>query len=345
MQALRRAEFADSERATAWEVLDEARYAQVATVAPDGTPEVRPLNYARVEETLYLHCAEKGSLAARGATLAVLSAVDTAVWLPSYWRHPEMACPATTWYRSVQVRGRLRPVVEVEEKAVALAAFLRRYQPEGGHLPLDEARYVAPLRALCVLALPLEEFVCKVKVGQHLTEAVRAEMKRRLEERGGSDDWKALRLMERANGMEAEYPSVDDGLLWTDGPCRAEDVHGLLSQTYWAAARPLEKVEENLRQATLTLCAWDGRRLIAHARFVAVHPKVGWLFDVVVHESYRGRGLGTALMNRLLAHRVARSVSRVFLDTRDAMAFYQRFGFASLLRSEKRNSSLMVREP
>lgn len=101
----RRPEFMLDSRETMLDVLDRARYGHLAFLDECGLPDLRPLNYARVDDTLYFHTAE-GSTVARYASAGPvrLCAQDTVTWIPSYWRHPEMACPATTYYRSEGVR-------------------------------------------------------------------------------------------------------------------------------------------------------------------------------------------------------------------------------------------------
>jgi len=338
---MRRAEFAEHRLETAIEILDAARYGHLATVAPDGHPEIRAMNYARVGNVLYLHSALPQP------DRVVLAVEDTVDWIPSYWRHPEMACPATTYYRSLHVRGALRSVESLEEKADALEAFMARYQAEGGFVPMRDARYNGPLKALTVQALNIDDWTCKIKMGQHLQPGQRAAVHEKLIERGDPEDMACAAEMARNNDdLPAAYPEHDNGLLWTDrtADIPSGDVHALLARTYWAADRPLSRVARNLREATVNLAALRDGRVVATARCVALRKDIVWLFDVAVAEAERGRGLGIELMRRFLAHPAVCGARRVFLDTRDAMTLYERFGFEVVARSRLRNSVLMVRE-
>src|SRR5690606_32828375 len=88
--------------------------------------------------------------------------------VPSYFVDPEMACPATTYYRSVQVHGMLRDVDDLARKAAALAAFMAHQQPEGGHAPIrvEDPRYAKELRAVRVFGVEAERITGKESLGQ-----------------------------------------------------------------------------------------------------------------------------------------------------------------------------------
>ncbi|MCA9791398.1 MAG: pyridoxamine 5'-phosphate oxidase family protein [Candidatus Eremiobacteraeota bacterium] len=194
---MRRQEFLLQDHSELHALLSRARIANLATVDPDGAPEVRPMNYAVVGDHLYFHTAPGGTVAARAGSLCAVTVVDLAVWIPSSWRHRFMACPATTYYSSLVVRGALTAVDDLDEKAVVLEAFMARYQPEAGHLPLADPRYRGPLEALTVLKVGLEQSSLKFKFGQHVTAQQRQAIYDRLLERQGPGDHQCAAWMRR----------------------------------------------------------------------------------------------------------------------------------------------------
>jgi N-acetylglutamate synthase-like GNAT family acetyltransferase len=295
------------------------------------------MNYAVLDEGIYFHSAPKGRLASRDGAPAVAAVEDTLTWLPSTWRHAELACPATTYYRSVVVEGRLVEVEDLELKACVLQAFMERYQPEGGYVPLADARYRGPLQALTVLELVPEGCGCKVKMGQHLTPAQRETIYGKLVERG---DLECARAMLRAN-PELQKPLHG----WIEDAARlpAEQIHSLLQTTYWAERRDLARVRTHLEEAALNLGYAEEGWLLAYARATLPMAETGWLFDVVVHPERRGQGLGQALVERLLAHPRLAGLRRIFLDTRDAATLYAKYGFREVARDENPTRILMLR--
>lgn len=324
---IRRKEFT-ADHSLLLEVLQESRYGFLGTRELD----LRPMNFVLRGEELFFHTAGPGSLAARAGEPAVFSCLSLASWLPSYWRDPELACPATTYYRSAVARGRLERVESLDEKARVLEAFMHKYQPEGGFAPFSDPRYAGPLKALTVLRLGLEQASCKVKLGQHLRPLARRKVYQGLIGRG---DVEVARAMLRAN---PDLVARRDG--WVSDPARIEpsEVWELLRSTCWAHKRSPSLVASNLERALVNLARYEDERLVAYARVSLVHPGTAWLYDVVVAPERRGCGLGKELLTRLLE---LVDQERIFLDTRDAMGLYQKFGWREVERVKGR--SLMVR--
>ncbi|MEW6281390.1 MAG: GNAT family N-acetyltransferase [Candidatus Eremiobacterota bacterium] len=333
MLTLRRRDFQETDLTAVRAILSRARYGHLSTVSPEGEVELRPLNFVVLDHALYFHCAPATGLAARHGTRATFAAQDLAVWIPSTWRDAELACPATTFYRSVGVRGALELVEELDRKARVLDAFMRKYQPEGGHQPLDHERHRKPLQGLAVLALPLDDCVAKVKLGQHMSSSQKRAVYAGLVARGDL-------LAARAMRDKLDFPAAEG---WVDDPAALDPVaiYGLLKETYWAHKRSQEVVAANLERALLNLAFVSGGDLQAYCRVGSVQPDSAWLFDVVVRPDLRGQGLGGRMIARMLEHPAVSRLRRLFLDTRDAMDFYRRFGFVELDRRDGR--SLMLR--
>ncbi|MCB9536077.1 MAG: pyridoxamine 5'-phosphate oxidase family protein [Myxococcales bacterium] len=148
----------------------------LAGVGADGVALMRPLHTALLDGDLVFHGADgaKGTLV--GQTVSV-AGHEVVVNLPSWFFHPTRACPATTWYVAAEVRGVLRPVEALADKARALAALTARHQPEGGYAPItgDDPRYRAALERLAVWRVTPAAFRSRVKLGQHLPGARVAE--------------------------------------------------------------------------------------------------------------------------------------------------------------------------
>ncbi len=195
---MRRQEFAISEPEIQREILSSARIGHLSFVR-EGSVEVLPYNFVLTERGLEFHCSPKTGLAAAVGQRVSFLAYDSVAWIPSTWRHPELACPATTYYRGVTVKGELEQVTSLEEKADSLATFMRKYQPDEPYKPLDHADYHKPLKALGVVRLPLDEVVCKVKMGQHLTPKHRLQVYQRLAQRNAPGDAQVRSAMRAVN--------------------------------------------------------------------------------------------------------------------------------------------------
>jgi GNAT superfamily N-acetyltransferase len=69
---------------------------------------------------------------------------------------------------------------------------------------------------------------------------------------------------------------------------------------------------------------------VGFARVVSDRAAIAYLADVFVLEGHRGRGLGTRLIEAVMAHPDLQGLRRFFLGTADAHALYERFGFRPL---------------
>lgn len=102
-------------------------------------------------------------------------------------------------------------------------------------------------------------------------------------------------------------------------------LHALLRETYWAHDRPLALIERAVRNS-FCVSAWCDVRMIGFARAITDFACHAYLADVIVHPDWRGRGLGTRLVRRLVDHEAMRTCLWT-LHTRDAHAVYAPLGF------------------
>lgn len=104
-----------------------------------------------------------------------------------------------------------------------------------------------------------------------------------------------------------------------------EAVFGLLSKTYWAKDRPIEKIEASIENS---LCwgLFHNHRQIGLARIVTDNVSVYYLCDVVIDKEYRKKGLGSFMLKNILRNFENQNMKGL-LVTRDAQEFYKKFGF------------------
>ncbi len=150
---------ADYERETIDAILDEAMVAHLGFSA-DGQPYVVPTLHARVGEQVYFHGSSASrtvrALAAGAQMCLTVTLLDGLVLARSAVHH-------SVNYRSVVVLGQARAIVEPAEKMTAIEAFTERLIPGRW----DEVRLptAKELKAIQVLALPLDEASAKLRVG------------------------------------------------------------------------------------------------------------------------------------------------------------------------------------
>src|SRR5687767_1957961 len=133
---MRREHFFRMERARALEFLARAPYVHLATTTAGGDPLLRTVHGVIVGDWLCFHGAPAGEKMESIGRAVVVSWEDVVAEIPSWFIDAERACPATTYYESVQLHGVLESVDDPVFKAQALQKLMERFQPEGRHIPI-----------------------------------------------------------------------------------------------------------------------------------------------------------------------------------------------------------------
>ena len=330
---MRRLEFAMTDT-QALGFLREAEVLHLALTRADGSPVLRTLNAAVSDEWLLFHGAPSGEKAQCIGRPAVVQAEQIVATIPSYFTDPERACPATTFFRSVQVHGTLEKITDPHLKADALQRIMQRYQPEGRHVPISfaEPMYQNAVRGVLVLGVRLQNMTGKAKLGQNKRPEEIPSLIDNLWRRGQPGDARAVSLMFEHHpeaARPARFRGPADTWLWpTLGPRDVSDATDLLEGQYWTRG----VTREVLSRALLGATAWVGARSatgkhVATARANSDGARHAYVADVAVAPDYRRQGLGEALVALLLDHPAVRGASFVRLATWDATQFYARFGF------------------
>ena len=112
-------------------------------------------------------------------------------------------------------------------------------------------------------------------------------------------------------------------------------IHAYLGgESYWARGIPRETVARAIRHS-LCFGVFDGAAQVAFARVVTDRATFGYLADVYVLPAYRGRGIGTWLMQAVDGHPELQGLRRWGLVTKDAHALYARFGWSPVAQPER----------
>jgi len=96
--------------------------------------------------------------------------------------------------------------------------------------------------------------------------------------------------------------------------------------------RPLRKVRKAIQNSFLVVSMWEQRgnrrRMIGFSRATSDHAFNATIWDVVVHPSFQGKGLGKALMKHLIKKLRNEDISNItlFADP-GVVSFYENLGF------------------
>ena len=78
---------------------------------------------------------------------------------------------------------------------------------------------------------------------------------------------------------------------------------------------------------------------VGFARVITDYTEFASLWDVIIDESHRQKGVGKALMKFVLEHPKLKGIFRWFLMTEDAHGLYQKYGF----KTEAYNPYVMMK--
>ncbi len=111
-------------------------YGRLATSGKDNVPYITPVNYAYLNDAIYIHCAFKGR---KLDNIAINPLVCFEISAPGNLYIAEKACGFSMRYWSILTEGKAEIITSIEEKREALDAIMRKY---GGQFeytdPTDE---------------------------------------------------------------------------------------------------------------------------------------------------------------------------------------------------------------
>jgi nitroimidazol reductase NimA-like FMN-containing flavoprotein (pyridoxamine 5'-phosphate oxidase superfamily) len=185
--------------------LNEQRAGRVASIDEQGYPQIIPMNFVYVKNNLidtqpdnknigaiYMHShpiGEKIENIKRNSKVGF--EVDSYVcFLPSYYFHPTDASQADTLYISVVIKGNASIVQDIDEKANALNALMKKYQKEGGYESLSSN--MGSVREVTVLKVIPRQIRGKYKIGQHWIPGYRLKMAKNIVQRETEENAKKI---------------------------------------------------------------------------------------------------------------------------------------------------------
>ncbi|AIQ54632.1 pyridoxamine 5'-phosphate oxidase family protein [Paenibacillus sp. FSL R7-0331] len=198
---MRRKEFQIEQEEEIVSFLQGMSFGFLGTADEQGFPRVTPLNFVYSDGHFYFHGSHAGGKmdSIRRQQQVCFTVADEYALIPSYFSDPELACPATAYFKSVTAYGKAEPVEDLAEKAAVLSLFMQKLQPEGGYtlITAEDPVYRPRLKAVAVVRITPAQLTAKFKFGQNLKEDNRAGVIRGLTERGGARDAETLEMMQK----------------------------------------------------------------------------------------------------------------------------------------------------
>lgn len=193
MQLLGRLEIKSPQKIA--EFLNSEHVGRIASLDKDGFPQIIPMNFAFVNNAIYMHSHTRGEkLDNIKNNQKVGFEVDKELeFLPSYFTSPTDASQADTFYISVVIKGDGVIVNDKEEKTMALNALMEKYQPEGQYEKLTQDMHVVDEVAI-IKVIP-KTIKGKYKIGQHMDKESRINLARKILQKNSPTARKTIQVM------------------------------------------------------------------------------------------------------------------------------------------------------
>ena len=179
------------------DILINAEYGTLA-LCEDNIPYSVPVNFVNIEENIYFHGSQNGRKAEMMSKnpLCSFSVVEPYSLIQSYFSSLEgLACPATHFFRSVSVQGKIEIVNDYDEKVLALELLMKKLQKEGKYKPMGDEVYQKTINITQVYKIISLDIKGKVKLGQHLPQERFDMILEHLEFRGNEIDKLTIKEM------------------------------------------------------------------------------------------------------------------------------------------------------
>lgn len=103
----------------------------------------------------------------------------------------------------------------------------------------------------------------------------------------------------------------------------------LNKNAYWQAHLTLDRLKLLIKNSHCFFAFSDANEIVGFSRVLTNYTSFASLWDVVVDEQYRGKGIGILLMHNIFSDKTLCNIDNWVLFTDTAKGLYRKFGFVS----------------
>ncbi len=106
-----------------------------------------------------------------------------------------------------------------------------------------------------------------------------------------------------------------------------EKIKELLKQTYWAYDRAEKTIVKSIENSVCYGVFDSYNNQVGFARVITDYATVYYLCDVIIHNEYRGQGLGKLMIEFITKDDDLKNLHHGLLLTKNAHGLYEKYGF------------------
>ena len=100
--------------------------------------------------------------------------------------------------------------------------------------------------------------------------------------------------------------------------------------TFWAKDRSLRKIKLILKNSTVVVTLWEGKKMIGFGRATSDGVYRAVLWDIIINREMQGNGLGRLVVKTLLRSPKIKKAEKIYLMTTNHINFYKTIGFKKI---------------
>ena len=151
-------------------------------------------------------------------------------------------------------------------------------------------------------------------------------------------NFKIITHAEGAPGLR--FLGIGPKLMPTNGLKKLQDLFN--NNSFWAQNRTQEEIRLMLANSQVIVSAWKNKKLIGFGRATSDKCFRATLWDLIVSNEFRNRGIGKKLLITMMKSDSIKKVEKVYLLSTKSVDFYKSMGFnlslpqQSLVKSNER---------
>ena len=113
----------------------------------------------------------------------------------------------------------------------------------------------------------------------------------------------------------------------------------LNNNAFWAKNRTINDLKKCLANSDVIVSLWVGNEIVGFGRALTDGIYRGVLWDIVIDQSYQGKGFGKLIVENLLSSKKIKKTKKLYLMTTNKKLFYSQLDF-----KEVNSQNLLIRE-